>query len=271
VTTGARSRLDLAELTRLADRCRQVTIEMIHLAGSGHLGSSLSCVDILTVLAFDQLDRRPGGDVFVLSKGHAVPAWYAALIVAGDLDAAAVTTLRTLDSRLQGHPDRSRLDLVEVSTGALGQGLSVALGRAEARRLRRQDSTVYCLAGDGELQEGQVWEAAMYAGARGLGNVVLVVDANGSQNDGPITLPLEPGPVFASLGWHVSEVDGHAVADLRQALDAARQTPDRPSVVVARTVKGRLGPGRVLLNGAHSGVLTAEEFDLATEHLRAGR
>jgi transketolase len=270
VTAGAWSRSDQVALSRLADRCRQLTIEMIYLAGSGHLGSSLSCVDILTVLVCDQMDRRPGsgGDLFVLSKGHAAPAWYAAMMVTGELDPSLVTTLRTLDSPLQGHPDRSRLGLVAVSTGALGQGLSVALGRAEARRLRGQDSTVYCLLGDGELQEGQVWEAAMYAGARGLGNVVAVVDANGCQNDGPVTMPVAPGPAFSALGWHVQDVDGHAIGALRTALGAARRTRDRPSVVLARTVKGRLGPGRVLLNGAHSGVLSAEEFNAATAHLR---
>ena len=258
------------ELERLAAECRQVLIEMVHLAGSGHLGSSLSCMDILAVLVFDQL-HRDRGDVFVLSKGHAVPAWYAALVVAGELAPELTKSFRTLDSSLQGHPDRSRLDLVDVSTGGLGQGLSVGLGRAEARRLRGQDSVVYCLTGDGELQEGQVWEAVMYAGARKLGNVVLVVDANGSQNDGPLVLPLDLGPVFDSFGWHVQEVDGHSTTGLQDALTLARASRDRPSVVIARTRKGRLGPDRILLDGAHSGVLTQTECRDALEYLRSGR
>jgi transketolase N-terminal domain/subunit len=183
-------RPDTAHLERLARDCRRVVLEMVHRAGSGHLGSALSCVEILTVLTFHEMERGRG-DVFVLSKGHAVPAWYAALIVAGELDADLAPTLRTLDSPLQGHPDRSRLPLVDVSTGA--------------------------------------------------------------------------------LGWHVQEADGHSVADLQDVLVAARAHRDRPSVVVARTRKGWLGPGRVVLEGAHAGVLTEAEFAEAVHYLRAGR
>lgn len=268
----------LAQLGRLADRTRQAVLEMVYLAGSGHLGSALSCVDILTVLKFDQMNwradvPRTDSDVFVLSKGHAVPAWYAVLVVGGELDARLVTTLRALDSPLQGHPDRSRLDLVDVSTGALGQGLSIALGRAQAKRLKHQPSFVYCLAGDGELQEGQIWEAAMYAGVHRLANVVLIVDVNGSQSDGPVDRILSLDPLAAKLEsfrWHVQEVDGHSPRALREALIGARADRARPSAILARTVKGYLRPGRVLLDGAHGGVLTAEEFHRACDHLWSG-
>ena len=204
---------------------------MIYRAGSGHAGSSLSCVDIISVLKFDQM-RCPAGspssdrDVFVLSKGHAAPAWYAALIVGGDLPASEAGTLRAIDSRLQGHPDRTRLDLVDVSSGALGQGLSMALGRARGKRLKGQDSVVYCLLGDGECQEGQVWEALLYAGAHRVSNLVAIIDYNNSQSDGELdgVLPLQPLPdKLAAFGWHVQEVDGHSHRDLREAVRAARR------------------------------------------------
>jgi len=267
----------LNEIRRLANQSRQVLLKMIYLAGSGHLGSSLSCLDILSVLKFDQMNWRADvprseSDVFVLSKGHAVPAWYAVLIVSGELDAELVTRLRMIDSPLQGHPDHSRLDLVDVSTGALGQGLSSSLGRAQAKQLKRQDSCVYCLIGDGELQEGQMWEALLYGGAHRLGNVILLVDHNGSQNDGPVDqiMPLQSlAAKFESFRWHVQEIDGHSHAQIRAAIVAARTYPARPSVIIARTRKGFLGRDRVLHDGSNTVVLTADDFEQATGYLRA--
>jgi transketolase len=234
-------------------------------------------MDIVTVLRFHQMDWRGdrtdlGGDVFVLSKGHAVPAWYAALILGGDLPPEEASTLRTMDSRLQGHPDRTRLDLVDVSTGALGQGLSIAIGRAEARRLRGEDSRVYCLVGDGELQEGQIWEALTYSAARSLGNLVLVVDHNKSQNDGKVedVMPIGALPEkFRAFGWHVQEVDGHSHLAIVDAFATATAHTARPSVIIAHTRKGYLGRDRVLLKGSHSGTLGEEEYIEAIEYLGA--
>lgn len=259
----------LVQIGQLANDVRACLLKMIHLAGSGHVGSSLSCVDLATVLKFDQMDSA-GGDVFVLSKGHAAPTWYAALMVAGELDPGEINTLRRIDSRLQGHPDRTRLDLVAVSTGALGQGLSVAIGRAQARRLRKEQSVAYCLVGDGELQEGQMWEAIMYAGARQLGNVVLLVDYNRSQNDGSLDeiLPLHPLPdKFRAFHWHVQEVNGHSHLAIRDAVVNARVNQRQPSVIVAHTQKGYLTPGEILLNGSHSGSLTTEVYEDAIARL----
>lgn len=277
--TGTRVAGD-AEVDRiaaLATRCRLVLLDMIYRAGSGHAGSSLSCVDIISVLKFDQM-RCPAGslpadrDVFVLSKGHAAPAWYAALIVGGDLPASEAGTLRAIDSRLQGHPDRTRLDLVDVSTGALGQGLSMALGRARGKRLKGQDSAVYCLLGDGECQEGQVWEALMHAGAHRVSNLVAIIDHNNSQSDGELDgiLPLQPLPdKLAAFGWQVQEVDGHSHGDLREAVRAARWDTTRPSVIIAHTRKGWLGGGRTLLGGSHSAVPSAAEYAQAVAFLEA--
>ncbi len=264
------------DIRRRADECRRTLLEMIHRAGSGHIGSSLSCVDVISVLKFDQMNwhgevPRKASDVFVLSKGHAVPAWYAALVVDGELDAEHVGSLRRLDSQLQGHPDRNRCDLVDVSTGALGQGLSLAIGRAEAKRLRGEPSFAYCILGDGECQEGQVWEAAMYAGARGVANVVAIVDYNKSQNDDALDaiLPLHPlDEKFKAFGWHVQEVDGHSHLAIRDAIVSAKADQRRPSVVLAHTRKGYLGRGRILLNGAHSGALSQDQFEEAVAYLR---
>jgi transketolase len=264
---------DLARIAALATRCRLVLLDMIQRAGSGHPGSSLSCVDIISVLRFDVLHwvaDRSGGDVFVLSKGHAAPAWYAALVVAGDLPADEAATLRALDSRLQGHPDRTRLPLVDASTGALGQGLSMAAGRALGRRRKGQDGTVYCLLGDGECQEGQVWEAFGYAGARRLTNLVAIVDHNGSQSDGPVAEVLPLGPVADKLrafGWDVREVDGHDHDAVRSAL--RRRDPGRPRVLVAHTRKGWLGRGRVLLGGSHSDLPSPAEYARVVAFLKA--
>lgn len=268
---GPAERADVVRIARLATRCRLVQLEMIHRAGSGHAGSSLSCTDIISVLKFDQMDwsaDRSTGDVFVLSKGHAAPAWYAALIIDGDLPPEEVGTLRALDSRLQGHPDRTRLGLVDVSTGALGQGLSVAVGRALARRLHGRDSTVYCLLGDGECQEGQVWEAFLYAGAHRVSGLVAVIDHNRSQSDGAVDdiLPLRPlSDKLRAFGWHVAQVDGHDHGELRDAL--REREPDRPSAIIAHTRKGRLGPGRVLCGGSHSDLPSAAEYAAAVDYL----
>lgn len=268
---------ELDRLRLLANRCRQVLLDMIHQAGSGHIGSSLSCVDIISVLKFDQMDWRATtprmeSDVFVLSKGHAAPAWYAALIVSGDIDSAHAATLRRIDSPFQGHPDRVRCELVDVSTGALGQGLSVALGRAQGKRLRNRGRYVYCIVGDGECQEGQVWEALMYGGARRLSNVVLFIDHNQSQNDGSLEGVLPLGALVDKLrafDWHVQEVDGHSHADLRRAVLRAKANFDQPSVIVAQTLKGYLGAGRVLLDGAHSGSLSDAEMLDVNDYLLA--
>jgi transketolase len=230
-------------------------------------------VDIVSVLKFDQMNRKagqPDGDVFVLSKGHAAPAWYAALIVDGDLPVEEVSTLRALDSRLQGHPDRTRLDLVDVSTGALGQGLSVAVGRAVGKRLKGENSIVYCLLGDGECQEGQVWEALLYAGARRLTNLVAIIDHNRSQSDGVLDdiMPLDPLPEkLCAFGWRVVEVDGHSHGELRDAL--RRPTPDLPLAIIAHTRKGWLGGGAVLLNGSHTDLPSAAEYARVVRRLEA--
>ena len=240
----------MTELERRARDMRVDIVRMIAEAGSGHPGGSLSCADILCALYFGgamehdpQNPRWEGRDRFILAKGHAAPALYAALAHAGYFPREELMTLRKLGSRLQGHPDSNQLPGVEVSTGSLGQGLSIAAGAAAGLALDGKPQTVFALLGDGECQEGQVWEAAMFAAHRGLDNLVAIVDRNHLQIDGDTADVCDPGDVgakFAAFGWSVREVDGHDIPALVEALRAAKaERAGKPCVLVAHTVKGK--------------------------------
>jgi transketolase len=240
---------DLAHIAHLSQAMRRDIIRMVSTAGSGHPGGSLSAVEIVatlygSVMRHDSADPKMAGrDRFVLSKGHAAPVLYAALAETGYFPREEVLTLRKLGSRLQGHPDMRKLPGVEVSTGSLGQGLALANGLALALRLDGADEpTVFCLMGDGELQEGSVWEAAMASAHYGLDNLVAIVDLNGLQIDGPTCEVMDLGNVpekFASFGWTVMTCDGHGVAEIHDALTRAKAHVGGPIVIVARTMKGR--------------------------------
>ena len=231
-----------------AREIRKHVVRMVGAASSGHPGGSLSAADIVTVLYFNDMNIRPDDpgwpdrDRFVLSKGHAAPVLYAALAEAGYFPAGELVTLRRIDSRLQGHPSIRSTPGVEMSTGSLGQGLSAACGMAIAAKLDGAAWRVYALLGDGELEEGQIWEAVMTAAHRRLDNLTAFVDANGLQIDGPVAdiKSMERiGDRFAAFGWHVVEIDGHDIPAIMAALAEARNTQGRPTVVVARTVKGK--------------------------------
>lgn len=228
---------------------RRDIIEMTHSAGSGHPGGSLSAVEIVATLYGAVMHHDPADpkladrDRFVLSKGHAAPVLYAALAESGYFPREELTTLRKLGSRLQGHPDMRKTPGVEVSTGSLGQGLALSNGLALALRLDgNSSSTVYCLMGDGELQEGMVWEAAMAAAHYHLGNLVAIVDLNGLQIDGPTCDVMDVGDVgakFEAFGWTVLRCDGHSLQGLLDAFAQAKTVTDGPVAIVARTMKGR--------------------------------
>lgn len=250
--TTAREADIVREVAELARRMRCDIIEMLAEAGSGHPGGSLSAADIVAVLygsvmrhsAQDPTD--PDRDRFVLSKGHAAPVLYAALAEHNYFGRDHLKTLRKLGSMLQGHPDSTKTPGVEISTGSLGQGLAVSNGMALALRLDgRTEPTVYCLLGDGELQEGEVWEAAMFAPHHGLTNVVAIVDHNGLQIDGACSEVMCLGDVarkFQAFGWEAIECDGHDVPVLLDVLGSARDRADaggRPMAVVCHTVKGK--------------------------------
>lgn len=239
-----------AHAKQKANAMRKDIIEMIHEAGSGHPGGSLSCTDILAALYFGDVmtydPAHPASDArdrFILAKGHAAPALYAALAEAGFFPKDELKTLRKLGSRLQGHPDSKLLPGVEVSTGSLGQGLSVAAGLAAGLRLKGDDQKVYTVLGDGECEEGQVWEAANFAAAEALGNLVAIVDSNGLQIDGQLCDVCSAGELdekFAAFGWEVHHVDGHDI-DALIALFASLpcNSTGKPQAIIAKTVKGK--------------------------------
>jgi transketolase len=238
----------LKELENKARILRKHIIKMTCAAGSGHPGGSLSAADIVAALYFHELRLDPSRpdwpdrDRFVLSKGHAAPVLYAALAERGFFPLEELLNLRKLGSRLQGHPDMRKVPGVEMSTGSLGQGLSAANGMALAARLDRRDYRVYVLLGDGEIQEGQIWEASMAAAHYKLDNVTAFLDHNGYQIDGPVREVMSPEPVAAkwrAFGWHVIEIDGHNLSEILSALAEAKTVRGRPTMIVAETVKGR--------------------------------
>jgi len=236
------------ELEKKAELLRRHVIRMIHAAGSGHPGGSLSSADILTALFFDIMDHSPESgssqdrDHFILSKGHAAPIYYAALAECGYFPTEELITLRKLHSRLQGHPSRVKTPGVEMSTGSLGQGLSVANGLALALRLQGLDRKVFCLCGDGEMAEGQIWEAAMFAAHNRLDNVICIIDRNGLQIDGQTeeVMALEPlGDKWKSFGWNVLFMDGNDMWQVLDTIGMAMEHNGSPTVIVAKTVKGK--------------------------------
>nr|VFK00855.1 MAG: transketolase subunit A [Candidatus Kentron sp. H]VFK00879.1 MAG: transketolase subunit A [Candidatus Kentron sp. H]VFK04764.1 MAG: transketolase subunit A [Candidatus Kentron sp. H] len=268
---------DPRKLGELARELRGTILTMIHHAGSGHIGGSLSCIDILACLYFSEMRHYPfradwpARDRFILSKGHAAPALYAVLARCGYITNQDLLHLRHLEGILQGHPDSRRCPGIEASSGSLGQGLSIAHGMALAIRNRPTPPRVYVLLGDGELQEGQVWEAAMSAGHYRTHNLCALVDANGLQLDGAVRdiMNVEPiGDKFAAFGWNTMDIDGHDMEKILQALGEARGCQDRPTAIVARTVKGK-GVSFIENQAAwHGKVPSDEQFQLALEELK---
>jgi transketolase len=264
------------ELRRIADDLRCLAVQMIYTAGSGHAGGSLSSADIVAALYFSVLNvdpTQPGWperDRFVLSKGHACPILYAALARRGFFPMDELGTLRQLGSRLQGHPDMRKTPGIDATTGSLGQGISIAVGMALGARIRRKDYRVYALLGCGEQQEGQVWEAAMAAAHYKLDNLTAIVDYNGLQIDGCNAEIMEIAPLadkWRAFGWRVVEIDGHNMTEILETLAGARKAKGQPTVIVARTVKGK---GVSYMENQvkwHSGAVTKELLDQALAEL----
>ena len=235
-------------LKEQAKEIRKDIVTMIGQAKSGHPGGSLSATEIVTYLYFEELRIDPTNpkwddrDRFILSKGHAAPVLYAALARRGFLPTEELSTLRKIGSHLQGHPDMKKVPGVDMSTGSLGTGFSAATGIAMACKLDKKENYVYTLLGDGEIQEGQVWEAAMSAAHYKLDNLIAFLDNNGLQIDGNIDDVLSPNPIdakFAAFGWHVLVIDGHDFKQIADAVAAAKAEKGRPTMIVAKTVKGK--------------------------------
>ncbi|MGE5593103.1 MAG: transketolase [Betaproteobacteria bacterium] len=272
--------LSVTQLPDVARRVRHHILSMIHTSGAGHPGGSLSCVEILVALYFREMRVKPEDphwpdrDRFVLSKGHASAALYSVLAERGFFPVDELPTFDAIDSRLQGHVDMAKTPGVDMSTGSLGQGLSAACGMALGAKVSRKDFRVYCLLGDGETQEGQVWEAAMFAGNKGLDNLTAIVDYNKVQLCGPVAqvMPLEPyTDKWRSFGWSVVEVDGHDFEQLISGFRRARETAGVPTVLVAHTVKGK---GVSFMEGQakwHSRPIAGDELERALEEIGFAR
>jgi transketolase len=279
--THALKRLDSPDLKRLSTRLRIDILQMIFTAQSGHPGSSLSCVDIIAALWFARMDHTHfdsdwvDRDRFILSKGHAAPALYAVLMEAGYIDKAELPTLRAINSKLQGHPASKYLKGVDVSTGSLGQGLSCGVGMALGHRLDGRDACVWVLMGDGELQEGNVWEAVMSAAHHKTSRLTAVVDRNRLQIDGStesVKALGEVAPKFLSFGWNVLEVDGHDFEALAKAFDQAdawADSSDKPTCIVANTVKGKGVSFMENQAGWHGKAPNQAQFEQAVAELQA--
>lgn len=266
----------VAELEKLALHLRKEIVQMIHAAGSGHPGGSLSMVEFLTALFFREMKLDPEDptweerDRFILSKGHGVPALYAALAHRGYFPVEDLMTLRKLGSPLQGHPDRSRLPAVEASTGSLGQGLSIAVGTALAARLAEKEYHTYCLISDGENEEGQIWEAAMFAGNHNLTNLTAILDYNKYQLDGAVEdiQSLEPlKKKWEDFGWAVRQIDGHDMETVLEALQWARNDDQNANMIVADTVKGQGVSFMEGNNEFHGRAPTDDELERALDEL----
>ncbi len=275
------SQADLRELARQCTNVRLRVLEQVEVAGAGHYGSSLSLVELLVTLYHRSLRVRPaepdwpGRDRFILSKGHGCSALYAVLAEMGFFDLAELSAFTRLGSMLGDHPDRRKVPGIDFSSGSLGHGLSVGVGMAQAIRLQDLGGKAVVLIGDGEQNEGQMWEAAGYAAARRLGNLMAVCDQNGVQVDGTTeeTLPIGPLPdKWRAFGWDVVEVDGHDLAELVatwERLDAARQPVGTPTIVFAHTVAGKGIPPIEGDAAWHVGYLHGPDVDAAVETIRA--
>lgn len=267
---------DVKELEKIANEIRIGIVKEVYNGKSGHPGGSLSCADILTVLYFNQMnidskDPKSGArDRFVLSKGHASPALYSTLASRGYFDKEELTTFRGIDSILQGHPDMKHIPGVDMSTGSLGQGLSCANGMAMASKLNRDGNRVYCLVGDGEIEEGQIWEAAMSASHYKLDNLCVIVDNNNLQIDGSIEEVMSSYPIdakFKSFGFNVINVDGHNIEELINAFNEAKTIKGKPTAIIAKTIKGKGVSFMENQVGWHGKAPNEEQYKLAIEEL----
>lgn len=269
--------MDKLELQKTAIEVRKGIIEGVHAAKAGHPGGSLSAAEIFTYLYFEEMridpenPKDPDRDRFVLSKGHTAPGLYSTLALRGYFPREDLLTLRHTGSYLQGHPDMKHIPGVDMSSGSLGQGLSAACGMALGGKLSNKDYRVYALCGDGEIQEGQIWEAAMFAGFRRLDNLCVIVDNNNLQIDGPVDKVCSPYPIdkkFEAFNFHVINIDGNNFDEIKSAFDEAKAVKGVPSAIIAHTVKGKGVSFMENQVGWHGKAPNDDEYAAAMEELR---
>ena len=264
------------ELKETAVEIRKGIVTAVYSAASGHPGGSLSAADIFTYLYFEEMNidpkdpKKEDRDRLVLSKGHVAPGLYATLAQRGYFPKEDLKTLRHTGSYLQGHPDMKHIPGVDMSSGSLGQGLSAAVGMALAGKMKKKDYRVYAVTGDGEIQEGQIWEAAMFAGARKLDNLVVIVDNNNLQIDGAVSDVCSPYPIdkkFEAFNFHVINIDGNDFDEIRAALKEARETKGMPTAIIAKTIKGKGVSFMEDQAGWHGKAPNDEEYRIAMDEL----
>ena len=264
------------ELKETAVEIRKGIVTAVHSAASGHPGGSLSAADIFTYLYFEEMNidpkdpKKEDRDRLVLSQGHVAPGLYATLAQRGYFPKEDLKTLRHTGSYLQGHPDMKHIPGVDMSSGSLGQGLSAAVGMALAGKMKKKDYRVYAVTGDGEIQEGQIWEAAMFAGARKLDNLVVIVDNNNLQIDGAVSDVCSPYPIdkkFEAFNFHVINIDGNDFDEIRAALKEARETKGMPTAIIAKTIKGKGVSFMEDQAGWHGKAPNDEEYRIAMDEL----
>jgi transketolase len=270
------SKVDNHDLAVKANEVRKGIVTAVHAAKSGHPGGSLSAADIFTFLYFEEMNIDPQNpkkedrDRFVLSKGHTAPGLYSTMAVRGYFPTEELTTLRKVGSRLQGHPSMQYLPGIDMSSGSLGQGIAAACGMALSAKLSGDSYRVYTLLGDGELEEGEVWEASMFAGAKKLDNLCVIVDNNNLQIDGPITEVNNPYPIdkkFEAFNFHVINIDGHDFDQIRAAFREARETKGMPTAIIAKTLKGKGVSFMENAVGWHGKAPNDEEYAVAMQDL----
>jgi transketolase len=270
--------MDSLALRRIANEGRKGIITGVHAAKAGHPGGSLSAAEIFTFLYFEEMNidpadpKNPDRDRFVLSKGHTAPGLYSVMAQRGYFPVEELTTLRKVGSRLQGHPSIQYLPGLDMSSGSLGQGISAACGMALAGKIDGTSYKVYTILGDGEIEEGQVWEAAMFAAHKKLTNLVAIVDNNGLQIDGPITEVCSPEPItdkFAAFGWHVITMDAHDFDDIDRAFTEAESVKDKPVAIIQKSVKGKGVSFMENQVGWHGTAPNKEQYDQAMSELNA--
>ncbi|MBE6608789.1 MAG: transketolase [Ruminococcaceae bacterium] len=264
------------ELKLVAAKARKLCVEAVYTAASGHPGGSLSATDLMTALYFSKMRIDPANpkwedrDRFVLSKGHCAPALYGVLALRGFFPVEDVKTFRSIDGHMSGHAEMRKINGIDMSTGSLGQGISAAVGMAMAGKLDKKDYRVYAIMGDGEIEEGQVWEAVMAANKYKLDNLCAFVDVNGLQIDGPtsVVMPTEPlDEKFAAFGWNVIKIDGHNYDEILSALDAAEACKGKPTMILAKTTKGK---GVSFMENSvswHGKAPNADEYEIAVRDL----
>ena len=267
---------NIQDLEKMAKEIRKGILEEVYNAQSGHPGGSLSIADILTVLYFNQLkidEKNPEWserDRCILSKGHCSPALYSCLAHRGFFPVVDLKTFRNINSYLQGHPDMKKIPGVDMTTGSLGQGLSVAVGMAISGKMDKKDYKVYCILGDGEIEEGQIWEAAMSANKYKLDNLCVIVDNNNLQIDGTIEEVMSPYPIdekFRSFGFEIIKIDGHNIQEIIDAFKVAKNIKDKPVCIIAKTVKGKGISFMENQVGWHGKAPNEEQYKLAVEEL----